>query len=456
MKRLAFTSVLLMACSGSPGPGGDDNGGDDDVDPTPDAGDPVVDPCATPVSVPTTGRSIDLMPQDRLADIAARIPCLPAGSLRDTFESTRTLWYDKHSLTPGYQDSFGDNVVTPIGMRPNTIDPQLINLAVPGGHQQIFESLGLFHFPFGNPISAQETMAVVNFWQLPAEGDGSPVPVVYWQRDPNEYTHRVEWMFPAGTVFGEMIFVDRGGELIPVEIRTRKRTLDAWEVDAYRPFPRASDLADAIEKRRGERPEWQSSQAIDALVTQLRDTGALPSFNLRASHFATAFPQRTSGIDRLPELTGSDAEFMHTLLRTTPFRSARGVYWKDGGSNKAWAAGASGGGNIVPKGYNAAAVEISEESCDGCHRDAGRPFMTWYDNILAYGELWGNDETFTWHPFTLSKFVDENGHVENFNHDNREIRPDMRNAGLIEKYNQAQHPPTVYKRIIREWTDFRY
>jgi hypothetical protein len=450
MKRIAFTSVVLLAaCSGSPSPGGDDD--DDSIDPTPDAGDPFVDPCASPVAVPTTGRALDLMPQDRLAELIARMPCVPAGALRDTLESARTLWYDKHSLTPGYQDSFGDNVVTPIGMRPNTIDPQLINLAVPGGHQQIFESLGLFHFPFGNPIGAQETMHVFDFWQLP-EG----LPVVYWQRDPNEYTHRVEWMFPAGTTFGEMIFVDRGGQLFPVEIRTRKRTLDGWQVDAFRPFPTATDLANAIEKRRGEKPEWQSSQALDALLAELRDTSALPTFSLKATHFASAFPQRTSGIERLPALSGSDADFIHTLLRTTPFRSARGAYWKDTGSTKAWAASASGPGNIVPAGYNAAAVEVSEQSCDGCHRDAGRPFMTWYDNILAYGELWGNDETFTWHPFTLDKFVDENGHVVHFNNDNREIRPDMRNAGLIEKYNQAQHPPTAYKRIVREWTDFHY
>ncbi|MCW5804973.1 MAG: hypothetical protein KIT31_21565 [Deltaproteobacteria bacterium] len=451
MKRLAITSMMLLACSGAPdgGDGGGDDGGGGD--PTVDAGDPAVDPCATPVAVPTTGRALDLMPAERLAELAARMPCVPPGALRDTLESPRTLWYDKHSLTPGYQDSFGDNVVTPIGMRPNTIDPELINLAVPGGHEQIFIELGLFHFPFGNPIGAQEPIHTVNFWRLPDDG-GVPVPVVYWQRDPNSYTHRVEWMFPAGTAFGELIFVERGGRLHPVEIRTRTRTLDGWTVDAYRPFPRAADLADAIEQRRA----GPASPALDALVAHLRDAGTPVPYTLKATHFASAFPQRASGIDRLPALAGADADVIHTLLRTTPFRSARGVYWKDAGPNKAWAAGASGSGNIVPAGYNAAAVEVSEASCDGCHRDAGRPFKTWYDNILAYGELWGNDETFTWHPFTLSRFVDGNGRVQNFNHDNREIRPDMKAAGLIVKYNPAQHSPAVYQRIVREWTDFRY
>ena len=95
-------------------------------------------------------------------------------------------------------------------------------------------------------------------------------------------------------------------------------------------------------------------------------------------------------------------------------------------------------------------------SCSTCHRDAGRPFMTWYDNILAYGELWGNDEIFTWHPFTLDRFVDGSGAVVNFNYDNRQIRPDFIAAGLIAPYSQTTHPATIYKRIVREWTDFSY
>ena len=122
----------------------------------------------------------------------------------------------------------------------------------------------------------------------------------------------------------------------------------------------------------------------------------------------------------------------------------------------AWAASAAGTGSIVPQGFNAAAIEVKEDSCDTCHRDAGRPFKTWYDNILAYGELWGNDEIFTWHPFTLANFVDAQGEVVNFNNDNRILRPDFKAAGLIAPYVPANHPASVYQRIVREWTDFAY
>ena len=453
VKRSAILfSLAMYACSGSsgappdptePGPDGSP------IDPPPE-----IDPCATPLIIPTTGRPIDLMPADQLAEFAGRAPCVAEGSLRSLLQDPRTLWYDKHSLTPGYQDSFGDNVVTPIGFRPNTIDPGLINLAVPGGHQQIFSSLGIFHFPFGHPIGPVDNVHVVNFWRLPDTGDAYQ-PVVHWQRDPNSYTHRVEWMFPKGTVFGELIFLEEDGEFHPFEIRTRTRTLTGWDVDAYRPFPTAEELATAIEARRGDKAEWAESAALDGLVEQLR-TGALSAYSVSATHFPGAFPARQAGIDRLPELTGSDAELIHELLRSTAFRSARGTYWKQSGGMSAWAASASGKGSIVPAGYNAAAVEVSEESCDSCHRDAGRPFETWYDNILAYGELWGNDETFTWHPFTLANFVDANGAVKNFNYDNRVIRSDFKAAGLVAPYKPADHPATIYKRIQREWTDFSY
>ena len=38
----------------------------------------------------------------------------------------------------------------------------------------------------------------------------------------------------------------------------------------------------------------------------------------------------------------------------------------------------------------------------------------------------------------------------------RVIRADMKAAGLVAPYKPAMHPQNVYKRIVREWTDFAY
>ncbi|NVB80800.1 MAG: hypothetical protein HOV81_20555 [Kofleriaceae bacterium] len=454
MRTTTIALVLLLSACAADQASPPETPGDDGDDMGSGSGDDAVDPCATPVILPTSGRALDLMPPARLAELAARVPCIAPGRVRDVIESPHTFWYDKHSLTPGYQDSFGDNVITPIGMRPNTIDHGLIDTAVPGGHAQIFVEPGTFHFPFGRPAGDIANLEVVDFWQLP-ESNGTVLPVVHWRRDPNEYTHRVEWMFPAGTVFGELMFMTEDGQRYPFEIRTRTRTVDGWVNDIYRPFPRATDLADAIEARRTQRPEWATSPALDALVSQLRD-GDLTPYHVAATHFAGAFPALDAGIDALPTLTGSDAELVHELLMTTPFRSMLGLTWKETGGKIAYAAAAAGTGSIVPKGFNAAAVRVDDSTCATCHRDAGRPFETWYDNILAYGELWGNDEIFTWHPFRLDRFVDDSGAVVNFNHDNREIRADFISAGLVAPYSATTHPATIYKRIVREWTDFAY
>lgn len=455
MKRLAIVMVL-GGCVGAPPTGGDDTSSGDDAPADPDGGVPAIDPCETAIAIPLAGRPVDIMPPARLEGFAARMPCIDHGRARDAIESADTIWYDKHSLVPGYQDSFGDNQVLPIGMRPNTIDPQMINLAVPGGHAQVFSSVGVFHFPFGKPIGPAENVVVIDFWQPPRDGGSDLLPVVWWRRDANQYTHRVEWMFPAGTMFGEVLFVDDGGVLHPFEIRTRIRALDAWEVDIYRPFPRASDLAAAIAARRGERPEWASNAELDELVAHLEDATTLSAARLSGTHFGNAFPARDGFYDVLPAMTGAARDLLRELLRTTPFRSARGIAWKEDGGQRAWAASAAGGGSIVPEDYNAGVVEVSEASCDVCHRDAGRPFETWYPNIIAYGELWGGDETFTWHPFTEDAFVDENGEVVDFNYDNREIRPDFEDAGLIERFDAGVHSDAVYERIVREWTDWEY
>ena len=56
----------------------------------------------------------------------------------------------------------------------------------------------------------------------------------------------------------------------------------------------------------------------------------------------------------------------------------------------------------------------------------------------------------------MANFVDAQGKVVNFNYDNRVIRADLKAAGLVAPYQPASHPASVYKRVVREWTDFAY
>ncbi len=418
---------------------------------------PLDPPTGRMANIPVDGsRPVDLMSRERLTQVASRAPHVDDAWLLSILEADDTMWYDRDSIAPGYQDSFGDNVITPIGMRPNSIDPNLINLAVPGGHEQIFVEFGVFHFPFGRPIGSREDVSrVADFWSLPRDESGRVLPVVYWQRDPNSITHRVEWMFPVGTVLGELLFqIDASGQWWPFEIRTRIRRIDGWTSNVFRPFPTAESLARELERRRTERPEWASSAEIDALIAHARNPSTLRSARLGATNFPGAFPAIDGAEDLLPSL--SDDSILRALLLETPFRSALGAVWKESAGMRAYAPTSDARFSIVPRDYNGGFFEVSDATCNRCHQDAGRPFRDWYENIIAYGELWGEDESFSWHPFETRNFVDETGRVVQFNHDNRRMRSDFVSAGVLVPYEPSTHRDPIYGKLPGSWKDYSY
>ena len=421
---------------------------------------------ATPAATPDTRvdviadapRPLDVMPVERLAQIAPRLPRVADDALRALLESEDTLWYDRHSIIPGYQDSFGQDydcsTCGPTGMRPNSIAANMINLAVPGGHAQIFAERGRFHFPFGRVPGDGAPTAIVNFWNVPRDADGDLLPVVWWRRDPNAYTHRWEWMFPAGTTLGEILFILDGGEWFPFEIRTRERTLEGWTNDVFRPFPRADDFADALEAKREQDAGWASAADVQALIDHARDPATLTAGSLSATNFPGAFPTLNGWKDVLPAI--DDTTILKELLLETPFRSAKEIAWKTNGTKRTWAATTNAWFSVVPAQYDGGFLHVDDATCNKCHRDAGRPFRDWYSNILAYGELWGEDASFTWHPFENDEFVNANGDAVNFNWGSRVIRSDMTEAGLLTPYVPSSHPATVYKKIPGDWKNYSY
>jgi hypothetical protein len=453
LSSLVFGLVFSLGCSSDLADEADDSSGLADAGPLrgSDAR-PVSETCHVPLLASDAARPLDLLTPGELDQVQSAMACVLDIQLFELLEHPNTILYNKKSIIPGYQDSFGDNVVAPIGMRPNTIRANLIDLAVPGGHAQIFESKGNFHFPFGNPIGVtKNSVEVVNFWHIPSAG-GELLPVAWWKRDPNDLTHRVEWIFPAGTVFGELMFiVSEDGQWHPFEIRTRERLIDSWIVDAYRPFPQATNLADELEARN------TGDSDVAALIAHLRDETTLQPDTISATNFQSAFPPLDGAKDLLPPV--ADDTLIKRLLAEVGFRSARDAVWKQNGALTAYAASAENGASIsiVPPNYNGGAFAINEDGCGAsCHIDAGRPLSHWYENILAYGELWGGDQTFTWHPFRTSRFVNAAGEVQEFNYDNREIRPDFLSAGAVERYSSEAHPDTIYRQLPSEWVNFSY
>ncbi len=401
-------------------------------------------------------RPVEILPEQKVSDILARMPPVWDPLLRDTIDSSDTMWYDRTVIIPGYQDSYGDGSHFPVGFRPNTIQSNLIDQAVPGGHGWLFVRSGEFHFPFGrtgHPDDAKNTF-VVDFFRLPREGS-TLLPVVYWKHEPNANTHRIEWMFPIGTIFGEVIFItDSSGRSHVFEIRTRTRKSDTWEVDIFRPFPTAESLAEALDLKRQERTTWATSSALANVLSHLRNPSTVMADTFGGTHFKGAFAPINGGVDKIPAL--NDETLVAELLRQTPFRSAKYSVWKQSGGLAAFAASTNENFSIVPKNYNAAHFEVTDAFCNRCHQDAGRPFKDYYRDVIAYGELWGEDDTFSWHPFEAKHFVDGNGNVVSFNNDNRKFRQDFVNAGIVVPFNASVHGRNRYEKLNRSWKNYRY
>jgi hypothetical protein len=261
-------------------------------------------------------------------------------------------------------------------------------------------------------------------------------------------------MFPVGTVLGEVLFVVHGGEWYPYEIRVRVRELNQWRADAYRPFPTADALATALDRLRGENPAWQSAADVTALLAAVRNPATLTAATLSATHFAGGFAAQPGAKDVLPAV--ADATLVGRLLMDTPFSSARSKVWKQSGALRAFAPTTAAAFHVVPRDYDGGFLEVSDASCTRCHENAGRPFRDYYDNILAYGELWGMDDAFTWHPFVTANFVDADGDVANFNYDNRRMRPEFVSGGVLTPYDPGRDRAPRYGKLPGAWKDFVY
>src|SRR5262249_28324824 len=151
-----------------------------------------------------------------------------------------------------------------------------------------------------------DNVHVLNFWSPPRSG-GKAKPVKYWR--PTQRGHWY-WTFPVGTLIGEVLY-EKGptGRWYVFEIRTRKRYLDGWEVNVYRPFVTADALAKAVTRMR---PGWASTPALKHFVTALQDKNNLVAHRLESPAFGKVFPPVDGALDVLPD--PGDAGLVAELL----------------------------------------------------------------------------------------------------------------------------------------------
>lgn len=398
--------------------------------------------CSDIASYDTTSRSVApdaplILSNGTLARYKAALPTVAFRRVQEIFESPSTIWFDKEVMIPSYQDSVGDGSYTPIGARPNSRGRGII---VPAGRRLFSADGEHWSFPFGHTAGTDRTpnKHIINFMSLPADDDGY-LPVVYETFDDNRALgglglHKWTWLFPVGTTMGEVIFLEDGGELYPVEVRTRRRYLTGWATNAFRPFPTAIHLAEAIKR---EAPSWASDSNLSSLVDHLERSDNIVAKTLRSPDFNDVFV--TSGFqDVLPPF--ADANLVKHLLTTTTFVSAFGQTWKQTSAGAAFYATTDEAFSVVPADSDIALLEVREASCVRCHQEAGRAIDDFEPEAILYGDIWGEDRIFSFHPWDQDRYVE-------FNTDNRRVRPVFDTSGIVARLDRSKHLDTIYRAI---------
>ena len=378
-----------------------------------------------------------LIPQGRLATIKSALPQIGSQKLGEIMNSPETLWYDHESMTPSYQDS--------IGVNSNADWPRLVaklddtTPAIQGLHNARSKR---WQFPFSVTAGVDDSSnsKIVNFLHLP-HVNGRPLSIPIWNVNRNANRPSWMWIYPIGTMFGEVIFIDIKGELLAAEVRIRQRYASGWATNVYRPFPTADSLASAIKTKRS---NWQGQPDLALLVKHLENSESLQSKTLAASAALKDTFNQTAGVDQLPEF--NDAGLVKELLKTTVFVSSYGQVWKKSVDLKSFAPTTSSTLSVVPHNYQAGFFEVKEDSCMRCHKESGRKVSEFYSGLYLYGEVWGKDGIFSFHPFDESEFSKLRGQgsaVDGY-YDNRKINPKLSAMGVFERYDASKHSTELY------------
>ncbi len=324
------------------------------------------------------------------------LPRIDDATVQAVLVSEDTIWYT--GLTPAYQDWRG---------------------ALKGVHAVSSNVSADSSEPFGNPnrefpwgtpggVHLSENVEAEKFLSLPMV-DGKMLPVTWW-REGQEY----HWIFPEGTIVGEVLYMRHGDSRLCFELRVRIRENSDWAVDIFKPFPSRNDYLAAL-------LEIDPRLAIAAVIPNIKELRLRPP-----QPHNNPFDERAL----VEYLKAVPPEVVARLLNRT-FRSALGVEWSD----EADGVTVDEGPHIVPVNYAGAFLGNDREACRNCHRDIGeyaRDIQARHrDGQLRhwYGSVRGSDGIFSWHPFTEAS-ISRSGTPNPVS---------IRGEKTIERYNRRVH-----------------
>ena len=377
----------------------------------------------------TTPAPFRLMSAAKEARLRKLLPKLDDDAMQALLDDPRLILYTEEEMPRCHQDWDGS--------LPGLHSPYY-NISANGGER--FGN-GNREFPWGTPAGTHRATGIYSFrfLYLPQDAKGKTLPVVYYRKQlRGDTTQGYAWMYPAGTVFGEVLCLNAsGGTAAAFELRVRKRDKVSWDVDVFRPFPTAESLAGRIEELR---PEWSSTPALAKLVSHLTEARPLPLGRLVDNHPSQRVIDQAMGVDSLPPI--QDDKLVLELLTTTPFASAHGEVWRKGTNATFTSAPTTEAGfHIVPAKYDAGFIEVDQHSCMRCHRTANQHVRNFDFGRDWYGRVRGSDGIFSWHPFDPSS-ISANGYGST-----PRLRGSLLSAGVLARYDSKVHQADIYARV---------
>ncbi|MCX6126381.1 MAG: hypothetical protein NTV34_16735 [Proteobacteria bacterium] len=205
-------------------------------------------------------------------------------------------------------------------------------------------------------------------------------------------------------------------------------------MQVYRPFQTAKKFASYIKETV---PGWASQPNLSKYVEHLESTATLVPATMESVPYAKVFPKIEGSLDPLPD--HGDESLIKYALKNVPFKPVEGFAWKKGNALETYAPSSSVDFNIVPKGYKMGLIPVNEISCDRCHNAVGKELKMFEFDIQLYGEVWGEDHLFTWHPFEPNNYLYGTYDISEYPH--KRINPRLIKAGLIVKSRPAANDP---------------
>ena len=320
--------------------------------------------------------------QAKTDSLKNKLPKFQSEALKRVLDSKSVRFYDLDTMPMAYQDFEG--ALRGIHSPRYNISA---NRSEPHGN-------GNVEFPWGKPAGTHRTSGVnsVKFINLPTLPDNSIIPIIFWHTIGEGY----EWLFPHGTVIGEILFKDS----TCFEIRTRTRNEGKWNIDVLRPFLNAEELRKQIAKCFPSFSEdaelkalFEACDSIDQDLMVLEDSQPdLKIFNNKIKRIV------------LPGITKEKANI---LSSDRIFRSALGTTWTKAVDSPSIPTLNEGHG-IIPANYDGDFVEISSKSCARCHDTVNTHVRNFNFRRDWYGKIRGSDGIFSFSIFDPS-CISDNG-----------------------------------------------